>query len=241
MTEIMKKLFDKSKTYKPKMLYKKGTTRYNLHKFAKSLVRSGDLVAAVKLPEGADVNHWLSVHTVDFFNITNVLFGSITEFCTDETCPIMNSGPRFEYLWRDGSPEYRKATKVSAPKYVDLLMTWIDKQINDPKIFPTEEDITYPPNFLDIVKNIFRRLFRVYAHLYYSHFMKIRDLDEESHLNTAFKHFMYFVWEFNLIEMEELAPLQDLIRNLMGDRRMDDRIAAKEQRVSGKGSTLEKA
>jgi len=39
-------------------------------------------------------------------------------------------------------------------------------------------------------------------------------LSEEAHLNTSFKHFIYFVQEFNLIERRELAPLQDLIDKL---------------------------
>lgn len=209
------KLFENEKTFRPKKRHKQGTQRYNLHKFAKSLVQSGDLGKAVALPPGADIHHWLSVNTVDFYNITNVLYGSLTEFCTASSCPLMSSGPRFEYLWRD-PPQYPKPTKVSAPEYVRLLMEWIEKQINDERIFPSEDHSPYPLDFYDRVKNIFRRLFRVYAHVYYTHFIQIRDLKEESHLNTAFKHFMYFAWEFDLIPKEELMPLEELLVNLMG-------------------------
>jgi MOB kinase activator 1 len=211
------KLFDANKTFKPKKQHKEGTTRYNLHKFAKSLVRSGDLAIAVQLPPNADKNHWLSVHTVDFYNITNVLYGSVTEFCTDQTCPVMSSGPRWEYLWRDGE-QYKKATKVTAPEYVNLLMNWIEKHISDEAIFPSEDNRPYPEDFEAIVSNIFKRLFRVYAHMYYWHFARIRELQEESHLNTAFKHFMLFVWEFDLISKDELTPLNDLLLNLMGEK-----------------------
>ena len=36
-------------------------------------------------------------------------------------------------------------------------------------------------------------------------------LGAEPHLNTCFKHYMYFVYEFNLIpRKEELQPLQEL-------------------------------
>ena len=51
---------------------------------------------------------------------------------------------------------------------------------------------TFPPNFKDVVKTIFKRLFRVYAHIYHSHFQKIVSLKEEAHLNTCFKHFILF-------------------------------------------------
>ena len=35
------------------------------------------------------------------------------------------------------------------------------------------------------------------------------------HLNTCFKHFFYFVLEFDLIQKEELRPLQELIDKLI--------------------------
>ena len=194
------------KTFRPQKDFTKGTARYNLLQFAKSLVRSGDLIKAVKLPPEVELNHWLSVHTVDLYNITNVLYGSITEFCTAVSCPVMSSGRRYEYHWRDGT-NYKKATKVSAPLYVELLMSWIESQINDENIFPTEEGAPYPKNFSTIVGNIMRRLFRVYAHIYFSHFAQIKRLDEEAHLNTAFKHFCLFAMEFNAVDATEMLPV----------------------------------
>jgi MOB kinase activator 1 len=63
------------------------------------------------LPQGEDRNEWLAVNTVDFFNQINLLYGSITEFCTDATCPIMSAGPTFEYQWMDGVT-VRERTKI---------------------------------------------------------------------------------------------------------------------------------
>jgi hypothetical protein len=45
---------------------------------------------------------------------------------------------------------------------------------------------------------------------------KIVGLGAEAHLNTCFKHFIYFVHEFKLIDPKELQPLKDLIDSLMG-------------------------
>jgi MOB kinase activator 1 len=53
-------------------------------------------------------------------------------------------------------------------------------------------------------------LFRVYAHVYYNHFTNITELGAEAHLNTCFKHFIFFTKEFDLIEDEELAPLAEV-------------------------------
>jgi len=77
------------------------------------------------------------------------------------------------------------------------------------------QGVPFPKNFLSLVKNIFKRLFRVYAHIYHSHFPKIVSLGEEAHLNTSFKHFIYFVKEFELIDKKELAPLQELITQFL--------------------------
>lgn len=74
--------------------------------------------------------------------------------------------------------------------------------------------VPFPKNFLSIAKTILKRLFRVYAHIYHQHFKEVVQLSEEAHLNTSFKHFIYFVQEFNLIERRELAPLQELIDKL---------------------------
>merc|ERR1712137_1080584 len=95
-----KKLFaNKSNTF-PKKAHDKGTRRYDLHKQAKATLGSGNLKAAVQLPDSEDQNEWLAVNTVDFFNQINLLYGSIGEFCTEETCPTMSAGTRYEYYWR---------------------------------------------------------------------------------------------------------------------------------------------
>ena len=72
----------------------------------------------------------------------------------------------------------------------------------------------FPKNFNSIAKTILKRLFRVYAHIYHQHFTEVVQLGEEAHLNTSFKHFIFFVQEFNLIDKRELAPLNELIDKL---------------------------
>ena len=42
----------------------------------------------------------------------------------------------------------------------------------------------------------------------------------EAHLNTCFKHLIYFINEFGLVESKELAPLQKLINRLMPEADM---------------------
>ncbi|KAF5481723.1 hypothetical protein F2P56_002355 [Juglans regia] len=121
---------------------------------------------------------------------------------------------RYEYRWADGVT-IKKPIEVSAPKYVEYLMDWLEAQLDDESIFPQKLGAPFPSNFHDVVKTIFKRLFRVYAHIYHSHFQKIVSLKEEAHLNTCFKHFVLFTWEFRLIDKGELAPLCDLVESIL--------------------------
>jgi len=193
----------RNKAFKPLKNHPKNGKRHKLSEHTKAT------------PGSEDLNEWLAVNTVDFFNEISLLYGTITEFCSPSTCPVMSAGPQYEYLWADGV-KVKKPIKVSAPEYVDLLMSWVETQLNDEHIFPLQLGTPFPKNFQAIVRVIFKRLFRVYAHIYHSHFQKIVGLGAEAHLNTCFKHFIYFVYEFKLIDPKELQPLKDLIDSLMG-------------------------
>lgn len=60
-------------------------------------------------------------------------------------------------------------------------------------VFALLAGVPFPKNFLSIAKTILKRLFRVYAHIYHQHFSEVVQLGEEAHLNTSFKHFIFFV------------------------------------------------
>ena len=60
-----------------------------------------DLREAVKLPDDEEYHDWIAVHVVDFFNRINIIYGTVCEFCTDASCPVMSGGPKFEYYWAD--------------------------------------------------------------------------------------------------------------------------------------------
>ena len=94
----------------------------------------------------------------------------------------MSAGPKYEYLWADET--IKKPIQCSAPEYVEYLMTWVQGQFDNEEIFPSRVDVAFPKTFQTTVKTIFKRMFRVYAHIYYSHFNQIVSLGEEAHLST---------------------------------------------------------
>eukprot|EP00073_Rattus_norvegicus_P046877 XP_017449025.1 PREDICTED: MOB kinase activator 3B isoform X1 [Rattus norvegicus] len=207
MSIALKQVFNKDKTFRPKRKFEPGTQRFELHKRAQASLNSGvDLRAAVQLPSGEDQNDWVAVHVVDFFNRINLIYGTICEFCTERTCPVMSGGPKYEYRWQDDL-KYKKPTALPAPQYMNLLMDWIEVQINNEDIFPTCVGVPFPKNFLQICKKILCRLFRVFVHVYIHHFDRVIVMGAEAHVNTCYKHFYYFVTEMNLIDRKELEPL----------------------------------
>ncbi|KAK2149250.1 hypothetical protein LSH36_459g01006 [Paralvinella palmiformis] len=207
--------FSKDKTFRQKKKnIPEGTMRYDLHKRANASLHSGiDLKHVVKLPPDEDLNDWIAVHVVDFFNRINVIYGVLTEYCTEQTCPTMSGGPKYEYHWCDGV-KYKKPTKLPAPQYISLLMDWIEDQINNEDIFPIKCGVPFPKTYIGTVKKILTRLFRVFVHVYIHHFDKLVSLGAEPHVNTCYKHFYYFVTEFNLVDKKELDPLKQLTERL---------------------------
>lgn len=90
---------------------------------------------------------------------------------------------------------YKKPTKLPAPEYVDALMNWAQGLLDNEDVFPNKigsssssflpshvgltpsypltltcAGIPFPKNFKDTIRTLFRRLFRVYAHIYSNHF-----------------------------------------------------------------------
>ncbi|XP_067233192.1 MOB kinase activator 1B-like isoform X4 [Chanodichthys erythropterus] len=133
-----------SKTFKPKKNIPEGSHQYELLKHAEATLGSGNLRMAVMLPDGEDLNEWVAVNTVDFFNQINMLYGTITDFCSEDSCPVMSAGPKYEYHWADGT-NIKKPIKCSAPKYIDYLMTWVQDQLDDETLFPSKIDCSRSP------------------------------------------------------------------------------------------------
>ncbi|KNC47353.1 hypothetcal protein [Thecamonas trahens ATCC 50062] len=165
----------------------------------------------VELPEGEDLNEWLAINTYDFFTHVKVLYGTLSHSCTDVTCPVM-SAANWDYLWADGV-KIKKPIKVTAPQYCTYLFEWIQGMIESESKFPTRDDAEFSSSFRKkVVLPSFKRLSRVYAHMYYSHKDRMRELGLIECLDTSFAHFMAFVNRYELITAKkDLAPLTPLL------------------------------
>ncbi|KAE8610065.1 hypothetical protein XENTR_v10012003 [Xenopus tropicalis] len=214
MALCLNQVFNKDKTFRPRKKFEPGTQRFELYKKAQASLKSGlDLKTVVQLPPGENINDWIAVHVVDFFNRINLIYGTMSEFCTERSCPIMCGGLKYEYRWQDDN-KYKRPTKVSAPLYMNMLMEWIETLINNEDIFPTRMGVPFPKNFQQVCNKILTRLFRVFVHVYIHHFDAIISVGAEAHVNTCYKHFYYFITEFSLVDHRELEPLKEMTERI---------------------------
>ncbi|KAJ2799666.1 Maintenance of ploidy protein mob2 [Coemansia helicoidea] len=168
----------------------------------------GSFKGVVQQPKYADLNEWLSINTFDFFNLVNMFYGVVTDFCTISECPVMGAGPGTEYTWTDTQ---RKTIKLAASQYIDYVLSQIQTTLDDERVFPTKAGASFPKNIRDTLGVVYRHLFRILAHIYWSHYAELLNLKLEGHVNSLFAHFVSFVREFDLLDRKDMAPMADLI------------------------------
>uniref|UniRef100_A0A7S2Y1J3 Mob1/phocein n=1 Tax=Entomoneis paludosa TaxID=265537 RepID=A0A7S2Y1J3_9STRA len=208
-------------TFQP-LLHRSGTLRERLHSYTKrTLGAGGSINEAVALPPGESCAAWVAVHAIDFYNDVSTIWAVMS---TDPYLASFRPGEGFpsgvEYRWSDDTQQ--QAVSVSAPVYIDKVLQWIAQQMNDETKFPnsdaSSEDeqvalrVFQTPQFAALCGQVFRRLFRVYGIIYSSFFGTLEALEMAPHLNSCFKHFMYFCTEFGLLPEREIEPLEVLVR-----------------------------
>lgn len=72
----------------------------------------------------------------------------------------------------------------------------------------------FPSTFMQSLRVIYTRTFRIFAIIYSNHYSKLDQMGAASHLNTSFKHFLLFVFEYDLVKENELEALHDIVEEI---------------------------
>lgn len=76
--------------------------------------------------------------------------------------------------------------------------------------------VKFPETFQPTVRQLVKRLFRVYAHMYCHHYPVVVAMGLDSHMNTSFKHYVLFVKEFRLESGEGFyGPLEEMVERIV--------------------------
>lgn len=115
-----------------------------------------------------------------------------------------------------------------------MVQRWMTTHLDDENVFPTdpltvmsslypgrptgENDLWlgaragFPEKFHGLCRCLFRHLFRVYAHMYWSHFTEpLYNLSLERHLNSCFCYFLHTAAALDLMDKEDVRPMQHFI------------------------------
>lgn len=140
------------------------------------------------------------------------------------------------YTWLNAR---REPVEIPAPEYEMMMQQWISRKIDDPSLFPTDASgVSYQPNqafstplsdlsgasegwvgkrsgfpkeFFGVCQQIFLQMFRVYAHLYWAHFLDFYHLNLEKSLNSCFSHFILTATALDMLAPQDVEPMQPLI------------------------------
>ncbi|XP_055331131.1 MOB kinase activator 2-like [Paramacrobiotus metropolitanus] len=177
-------------------------------------IQTSQLRQIICLPSEIELSEWLASQIIPFFNNVNLLYGTISEFCTQSTCPTMSAPNNTIYYWID---EKGKKSKCSAVQYIDYVTASIERLMRDVTVFPARHGMSFPSNFDTVIRRIQRQLLHVLAHMYHAHFDAHVQLGTHVYLNSVFVHFVIFSQHFGLIEARELDVLRDLAECLLTD------------------------
>ena len=87
---------------------------------------SGNLRSAVKLPAGEDYDEWLAVNTIDFYNAINLLYGVVSEFCTEVCVGKWELSLSFFHVFRFSSPSLLSfCVMPQMPTRTSLTITYL--------------------------------------------------------------------------------------------------------------------
>lgn len=128
----------------------------------------------------------------------------------------------FEYLWCDGIT-FVKPISIPARTYMKFCLLWTQKYLKDPEIVTSTPDASYPSDINTTWKMMYRRLLRVYAHLYVNH---KEDFDKIGVLGLVIqcmmRRFILYGIESNLTRTKELEPVKKVLKRFQKEFRTNE-------------------
>jgi MOB kinase activator 1 len=186
---------------------------------------SHNLRMAVRIPDSiASENEWLALNLLEFFNDTSMIWGCAildAEVLKADSNEYSGFPPGYEYravkfIRRHHGKSVKEAVKCTASAYVEHVMDWLQDEID---LLPPDTTVLEKsgPSFKRRSAEMYRRLFRIYIIILATHTDVLQRLDMLAHVNTCFKHLLFFCIEYSLLNEREFEPIQEIVDNFMID------------------------
>ncbi|EAY20354.1 Mob1/phocein family protein [Trichomonas vaginalis G3] len=181
------------------------TRKYNQIKKVTGASIIQDFEPLLQPPDGVTVSDWLIINVMEFLDKTDKLYQCCSLFCTTETCPLFNAGPHYNFFWEDES--IQDPVQLSAPEYLLQLTKWARRNLANTALFPRKDGLELSADAYDVLRAIYRRTIRIYAHLYVCHFSSIKENGIEPVINTVFGHYSQLALRYQMIDEEDIEML----------------------------------
>ena len=165
------------------------------------------ILEATRVPPCVDRKEWLALCLMDHLEDLRSLCLFMVDICQ---CSRLRAG-RSEFNW----PSQHGYEQMSAPMYLQNLICWCETVLADERFFPTTRGSSFTFDFDHIVKTMYRRMSRVYCHLYIDHFRYLKHYRIETSANTCLVYFYLIGEEFSLQADPEMIPLTSLVQELL--------------------------
>ncbi|EAY02878.1 Mob1/phocein family protein [Trichomonas vaginalis G3] len=189
------------------------TKKYDRLKKVTGVRLIDDYEPLLKPPEGMSLNDFLVVSAIDYLERVDKLYQVCSLFCTSETCPMFNAGPRYHYFWEDESTT--DPVQLSPSEYLLKLITWSKRKLGDTKVFPKTDNAELGDEAQVVLQTIYRRTTRFLNHLYVCHFSSIKDNNIEPVINTLLVHYVLLALRYQMMDVtsiEMLKPVFDAMK-----------------------------
>ncbi|KAK8892765.1 Maintenance of ploidy protein mob2 [Tritrichomonas musculus] len=172
-------------------------------------------------PIGMSKNDWIITNLVDFLKRVELLYSSCSLFCTTDTCPLFNAGPKYIYFWLDDNS--RNPVQISAPDYFAALKRFIKRNLKNELLFPNNSSENFSTKANYIIQASYRRLFRVLAHLYICHFDDLTKLSKDNLnffevMNTILIHYTNITLINNICQPEDFDVFEPIFSKMDNNR-----------------------
>lgn len=188
-----------------------GGVRESFPAFAKTREEKENaaLIVSLEIPENYSKDEWFADHVVNFYNDIFDAYDGVRDIVMETFVHQGQGYPigRAPYRWREDVDQDFEV--LPSPIYVERTLRLLLNLVEDPQIFPRENDqnmMVYDVNIFldDIAPMIFRRLFHMYTILisrYKEYMISLGSKGEElkNLLEGSFKHFMFFVFHYELL------------------------------------------